>query len=79
MMYLPLNKIEEHLAECRERYVTCPRADCRSTVKQSMMNKHNESMHPQSKLEQCGECEANYVDKERLSHSCINYVLALMK
>jgi len=27
-MYIPLNKIEEHLEECRERIIKCPKAEC---------------------------------------------------
>ena len=78
-MYLPLHKIEDHLEECRERYLECPRADCQQVIRSSEQEKHNIDFHPILTVKQCDICEASYYEKEKMNHSCIGYVISLLK
>ena len=76
-MYLPLHKMETHLEDCRERFIECPKADCKKAVKHSELDKHNEESHPIKAILDCKECNANFFEGEK--HSCVSYVIALLK
>ena len=79
-MYLPLHKIEDHFDECRERYVECPKQNCRQKiVKHSELERHNEEIHPVKVAKKCDVCFASYWLNEQSSHSCIGYVLEILK
>lgn len=76
-MYLPLHKMETHLEECRERFIECPKTDCKKAVKHSELDKHNEESHPIKAILDCKECNASFFEGEK--HSCVSYVIALLK
>ena len=78
-MYLPLNKIEDHVLEdCKERLILCP-GGCGQLIKFTDKDKHIDEMHPQVVIEDCEECGGTYFENESKTHSCIQYVLNLFK
>jgi len=48
-------------------------------MKNYELEQHNEDCHPVRVVKQCEFCQASYFEKEKMTHSCISYVLALLK
>ena len=44
-----------------------------------MLEKHNEEVHPVRTVHQCNICNASYYEKEMYQHSCISYIMQLLK
>ena len=78
-MYLPLHRIEDHLDECRERYVECTKPDCNRVFRKTEQEKHDEEFHPVLTVKSCEVCKASYYEKDSMMHSCIGYVMELLK
>ena len=78
-MYLPLHRIEDHLEECRERYVECSKPDCNRVFRKTEQEKHDEEFHPVLTVKSCEVCKASYYEKDSMMHSCIGYVMELLK
>ena len=57
---MALNRIEEHLAECKERVVECKEEECGVIMKASDKARHDEQCHPVIQIEQCDECGGSY-------------------
>ena len=78
-MYLPLNKIEDHiLGDCRERLILCSDG-CGQLIKYVDKVKHAAEFHPKIKIEECDECGGSYPETDAKSHSCIKYIMSLFK
>ena len=78
-VYLPLNKIEDHILEdCKERLILCPMG-CDQLIKFVDKAKHEAEAHPVVVIEECEECGGTYPENDAKSHSCIKYIMSLFR
>ena len=65
-MSLPLYRLEEHLEECRERYIECPKPDCGRVICKTEQEKHELEFHPVLTINHCEVCQASYYEKDSM-------------